>query len=197
MRLRRVSPTSHRRQKGPRGSVLLAFKGRRDHYFRQASRLFAAFQRVERRHMADFQYAQTQTGVRAGDMSVDVGLRKFMLGVYNKLMLGIALAGALAYAAGSWPPLTQIVFSEPMFSIIQWAPLVLIIGSGFMMRNPSPLATGILYWAIVTVIGLGLGVWVLIAQTNLDVSTRGGIEITTSFLTIGKAFFITASAFGA
>jgi uncharacterized protein len=39
--------------------------------------------------MADYQYVQSRTGVRAGDMAVDAGLRKFMLGVYNKLGLGI------------------------------------------------------------------------------------------------------------
>ena|SRR6185436_6599150 len=147
--------------------------------------------------MADFQYAQTQTGVRTGDMSVDVGLRKFMLGVYNKLMLGIALAGGLAYAAGSYEPLTQLVLIGPLSLVVQWGPIALLFGSMFFMRNPSPLATGILYWAIVTLIGLGLGVWVLIAQANLDVATRGGISVSTNFLTIGKAFFITASAFGA
>jgi FtsH-binding integral membrane protein len=44
--------------------------------------------------MADFQYAQARTGAQTGDMATDAGLRKFMLGVYNKLTLGILLAGA-------------------------------------------------------------------------------------------------------
>ena len=38
---------------------------------------------------------------RAMDMSTDAGLRAFMLGVYNKLALGIALSGIVAFAAGS------------------------------------------------------------------------------------------------
>ena len=37
--------------------------------------------------MADFQYAQARTGAQTGDMATDAGLRKFMLGVYNKLTL--------------------------------------------------------------------------------------------------------------
>ena len=40
----------------------------------------------------------------------------------------------------------------------------------FFMKNPSPLATGIMYWAIVTLMGLGLGIWVLMAEAlQLDI----------------------------
>jgi hypothetical protein len=75
--------------------------------------------------------------------------------------------------------------------------VVLLLGSAFLMRNPSPLASGILYWAIVTLMGLGLGVWVLMAETGTGMATRGGIGLTTTYITIAKAFLITASAFGA
>ncbi len=34
-------------------------------------------------------------------MAVDAGLRSFMLGVYNKLALGLVVAGALAYVTGN------------------------------------------------------------------------------------------------
>jgi FtsH-binding integral membrane protein len=46
-------------------------------------------------------------------MSKDAGLRKFMLGVYNKLALGIALAGVLAFVAGTVPAVTQLIFGTP------------------------------------------------------------------------------------
>lgn len=153
--------------------------------------------------MADFQYAQARTGVRTGDMSVDAGLRKFMLGVYNKLMLGIALAGVLAYVAGTVPEVTQLVFATPLYFVVQWGPIVLLLGSMFFMKNASPLATGILYWAIVTLLGLGLGIWVAGANAAsqgaaVDFTSRGGIAFSNlTYVTIGKAFLITASAFGA
>jgi FtsH-binding integral membrane protein len=152
--------------------------------------------------MADFQYAQAHTGAQTGDMATDAGLRKFMLGVYNKLALGILLAGALAYFGVTFEPLRQVVFGEPfgaspMFMVVQWGPVVLLLGSMFLMKNPSPLASGILYWAIVALMGLGLGVWVIMAETGTGFSTRGGIGMTTTYVTIAKAFLITASAFGA
>ncbi len=159
-------------------------------------------ERVEKQTMADFQFAQSRTGAQTGDMSLDAGLRKFMLGVYNKLALGILLAGVLAYAGVTVEPIRDFVFgnpfgSSPMFMVVQWGPIVLLLGSMFMMKNPSPLASGILYWAIVTLMGLGLGVWVMAAETGTGLSTRGGIGMATTYVTIAKAFLITASAFGA
>ncbi|HVY87562.1 MAG TPA: Bax inhibitor-1/YccA family protein [Hyphomonadaceae bacterium] len=145
--------------------------------------------------MADFQYAQARTGV--ADMSVDAGLRGFMLGVYNKLMLGIGLAAGLAFAAGTYEPLTQLIFGTPLLYVIMWGPVVLLLGSSFLMRNPSPLATGILYWSIVTMIGLSMGVYVLMANDSITSTSRGGIGLSLSYLTIAKAFLITASSFGA
>src|SRR5262245_61951602 len=147
--------------------------------------------------MADFQYAQARGGVAVGDTAKDAGLRKFMLGVYNKLMLGILLAGVLAFVAGTVDPVTQLVFGTPLLMVVQWGPVVLLLGSMFLMKNPSPLATGILYWAIVTLLGLGLGTWVMMAEGTVSGgATRGGIElINTTYTTIAKAFLITASAF--
>jgi uncharacterized protein len=146
--------------------------------------------------MADFQYAQARGGV-AVDQAKDAGLRKFMLGVYNKLMLGILLAGVLAYVAGTVEPVTQLVFGTPLLYVVQWGPIALLLGSMFFMKNPSHLATGIMYWTIVTLLGLGLGVWVVMAETGTGMASRGGIGFTTTYVTIAKAFLITASAFAA
>lgn len=157
----------------------------------------AANERVETDTMADFQYAQARTGAQTGDMSTDAGLRKFMLGVYNKLFLGILLAGALAYVAGTQEAVAQVVFTAPMLYVVQWGPVALLLGSMFFMRNPSPLGSGILYWSIVTLMGLGLGVWVLMAESGVSSATRGGIGLSLTYVTIAKAFLITASAFGA
>ena len=107
--------------------------------------------------MADFQYAQTRSGAQTGDMATDAGLRKFMLGVYNKLALGIALAGGLAFAT-LIPAVGNLVFGTPLYYVVQWGPIALMLGSMFFMKNPSPLATGIMYWAIVTMLGLRLGI---------------------------------------
>ena len=52
--------------------------------------------------MSDYQYTQAR-GIPAGraDMAVDAGLRAFMLGVYNKMAVGLLLSGCGATSAVS------------------------------------------------------------------------------------------------
>jgi FtsH-binding integral membrane protein len=142
--------------------------------------------------MSDYDRGFQRT-VRGGaaDMSVDVGLRGFMLGVYNKLALGLLLSAVLAYLTSQYEPVASLLYVVTpdgrlagftlLGTIIRFAPLVMILVSMFAMRNPSPRSAGVLYWAMVSTIGAGLGVWLLL------------YNITTVFMT----FLITASAFGA
>eukprot|EP00903_Cladosiphon_okamuranus_P002786 g2784.t1 len=123
---------------------------------------------------------------RTMDASTNVGLRNFMLGVYNKLALGIAVSGIVAYIAGSVAPISMAVYSAPMVYVVMFAPVALILGSMFMMKNPSPTGSAILYWGIVVALGLSMGVYFLMA--NLGV---GGM---THFV-ITKAFLATAATF--
>src|SRR5947209_15183512 len=98
--------------------------------------------------MSDFNrgYARTVTADRA-DMSVDAGLRSFMLGVYNKMALGLILSAALAFLTADYAPVTQLLYiTRPdgalvgftaLGTIIRFVPLVILIGAMFM-KNTSP-----------------------------------------------------------
>ncbi|MEO1324216.1 MAG: Bax inhibitor-1/YccA family protein [Pseudomonadota bacterium] len=123
---------------------------------------------------------------RTMDASTNVGLRNFMLGVYNKLALGIAVSGIVAYIAGSVAPISMAVYSAPMVYVVMFAPVALILGSMFMMKNPSPTGSAILYWSIVVALGLSMGVYFLMANLGM-----GGM---THFV-ITKAFLATAATF--
>jgi uncharacterized protein len=149
--------------------------------------------------MNDFNRTFGGIDARSADTSVNQGLRTFMLGVYQKLALGIAVAGAIAYVVGSGlvPPLTQTLLSAPLIYVFQFGPLVLILGSAFLMKRPSPLATGLVYWAIVGMLGVCLSIWVLMATAGTGFETRTGRTLSPTFLTMTKAFLLTASAFGA
>lgn len=129
------------------------------------------------------------------DMSVDAGLRSFMLGVYNKMALGLLISAAIAYAVGTFAPLTQLVFGTPLLFVVQWGPLALLLGSAFLMRNPSPMSSALLYWTIVGLIGASLSFWVIIATSGQAVQSVGGRSIQVDFGTIAQAFLITASSF--
>ncbi len=136
--------------------------------------------------MSDFRQ-DTAVGGRA-DTAMDAGLRSFMLGVYNKLALGLAVAGGLAWTVGHVAAVQQLFYTTgpagefamtPLGMGIQFAPLVLIFGSMFLMKRPSPVMTNLLYWAVVTTMGASLG-WIFLAYTGSSVAST---------------FFITAAAF--
>ena len=61
--------------------------------------------------MSDFNNGYARPLPQTADMSVDAGLRSFMLGVYNKLALGLVVAGVLAYVTGNVPAVQQLLFA--------------------------------------------------------------------------------------
>jgi FtsH-binding integral membrane protein len=141
--------------------------------------------------MSDFNrgYARPIPADRA-DMSVDAGLRAFMLGVYNKVALGLLVSAVLAFLTSAYPPVRDALYLTTADgrlagftlagNIIRFAPLVMMLIAMFAMKNPTAQSSGALYWGIVSTIGAGLGVW-LLAYTGASVAST---------------FLITAAAFG-
>lgn len=134
--------------------------------------------------MSNYQYSQNP-GAGAADMSVDAGLRSFMLGIYNKMALGLIISAVLAMAVGTQEPLTNLVLKTPLYYVVAFGPLAILFGSSFMMKNPSPTGTAVVYWSVVALLGMGMGALVY---------RYAGIP--DGFTTVGKAFFVTAAAFG-
>jgi FtsH-binding integral membrane protein len=146
--------------------------------------------------MSDYHAQGRSVPIGREEMAIDPGLRRFMLGVYMKMGLGLAWSAALAYVIGTVAPVTQFVLSPPVVYIVQFGPLVLLLGSNFFMRNASPAASGALFWAVVTLMGAGLSYWVLIATHAVAVQTAGGQTLNVTFESMAKAFFTTTIAFG-
>ncbi len=121
------------------------------------------------------------------DMSVDAGLRAFMLGVYSKLCLGLLLAAVLAWVVGNVPEVTRLFFQDnggriglsPLGMAVQWAPLVILLISAFTMRSPTARGASILYWLVVSLFGMSLGfIFLVYAQ----------VSIATTFVATAGAF---------
>jgi FtsH-binding integral membrane protein len=140
------------------------------------------------------QFNRTAYDARSLDMSVDAGLRSFMLGVYNKMGLGLLVTAAVAYLVGTVAPVTALVYNTPLLFVVQFGPIALLFGSMFFMRNPSPTGASLLYWAVVVLIGAGLSVWVVIAQSQTGAQITGA-TVSVTFSTIAQAFVITSAAF--
>jgi len=141
--------------------------------------------------MSDFNRAHARSiPADRADMSVDAGLRAFMLGVYNKVALGLVLSAALAFVTGQYPPVRDLMYTVTpdgrlagmtiLGMIVAFAPLAVMLFGAFALKNATPKSSGMLYWTIVALIGAGMGVLTL-------VYTGGSIAST---------FLITATAFG-
>ncbi|CAN5128170.1 Bax inhibitor-1/YccA family protein [soil metagenome] len=145
--------------------------------------------------MSDFRNGFTNTAPATADMSVDAGLRSFMLGVYTKVALGLVISAALAWVTGSFEPVKDLLYVTQVFPdgvarltgytilgmIVAFSPLVILLGSNFVMKNPTSGGASALYWVIVALIGASMGSVVLVYTGTSVVST----------------FLITAAAFGA
>jgi FtsH-binding integral membrane protein len=138
--------------------------------------------------MSDFNRGLSGSTPVVTDMGVDAGLRSFMLGVYNKVGLGLVLSGAIAYVTGTVPAVQQYLFTVDatgrigytlLGMIVAFAPLAILLLQMFMRRT-SPRAAAATYWAIVSLIGASFGLLFLVYS---DVS-------------IFETFLVTAAAFG-
>jgi FtsH-binding integral membrane protein len=136
--------------------------------------------------MSDYHFQTRSIPAGRADMAVDAGLRAFMLGVYNKMGLGLLLSAVLAYVSATVAPVTQLVFGTPLVWVVMFGPLAILLISSFAMRNPSPAAANLVYWTVVSLIGTGLGAILLYYARVPD-----------GILTVAKAFLVTAAAFGA
>ncbi|MDZ4113263.1 MAG: Bax inhibitor-1/YccA family protein [Brevundimonas sp.] len=124
------------------------------------------------------------------DMAVDAGLRGFMLGVYNKMGVGLMVSAGLAWATASVTPVRDALFVvsdgrltgyTPLGMILAFAPLVVLLGSAFLVRSASPRMVSLLYWSVVALIGASLG----------------AVALRYTGQSLASTFLITAAAFGA
>jgi len=113
----------------------------------------------------------------------DPGLRRYMLGVYNKVGLGLALAAGVAYLTATVPWLRDAMFTtveQPngaprtwlslVGSLVAFAPVLLLLAaSGRVLSSPTPARTGALYWSVVALVGASLGV-LFLSFTGLSIA---------------------------
>ena len=129
---------------------------------------------------------------------IDVGLRTFMLGVYNNMTLGLAVSALVALGVNMLAvadnaaetvarmggvPLTQFgatLYTTPLMWIVALAPLAFIFFFSFRMDRMSAATARTTFLAFAAVMGASLST-LLIRYTGASVV---------------QVFFITAAAFG-
>ncbi len=142
--------------------------------------------------MADFESQTLQGRADAKSQSIprDPGLRNFLLGIYQKMALGLVITGAMAWAVAHSPVLIGLLYQQSADGRISYtllglcfafAPLVLSLASNVFMRNLNVAMMALFYWIFVAVMGVSLA--------SIFLMYTGG--------SLASTFFITAGAFGA
>jgi FtsH-binding integral membrane protein len=135
---------------------------------------------------------------RAGRAEIDQGLRAYMLGVYNNMVIGLALTGLVALGvnmlavAGDHSqavaqmgriPLTAFgaaIYGSPLRYIVMLAPLAFVLFFSFRINQMSASSARTLFFAFAATMGLSLSS-ILLVYTGTSVA---------------RAFFVTSAAFG-
>jgi uncharacterized protein len=117
-------------------------------------------------------------GMRAID--VDVGLRRYMLRVYNFMAAGLGVTGLVAYSAVATGFYQQIA-GTPLIWLVMLAPLGAVLFLSFGIERMSAGAAQATFWTYAALMGLSLaGIFLLFTGTS-----------------IARVFFITAGTFAA
>jgi len=113
----------------------------------------------------------------------DVGLRSYMLSVYNYMASGILLTGIVAMLFA--PYARDALFNQagtgmnPLGWIVTLAPLGFVMAMSFGLNRMSTSTLQILYWAFATVMGLSMST-IFLAYT--------GVSIAQTFFAVSAGF---------
>jgi hypothetical protein len=139
--------------------------------------------------------AATQTVPSAGvdAARLDVGLRKYMLGVYNYMASGLLLSGIVALLVASSPAISELFYQRVVTPrgvataptmlgmVAMLSPLAIILVMMFGVNRMSKTTAQAVYWGFTALMGISLAN-IFLVYTGASVS---------------RVFFITAGTFAA
>jgi uncharacterized protein len=117
---------------------------------------------------------------QAGTLEIDVGLRNYMLGVYNYMASGLALTGIVALMLSSSPQAMEAIFGTPLKWVIMFAPFGLVLFLGARLESMQASTAKAVFWLYAGLMGASLSSIFLIYTGE----------------SVVRVFFITSAAFG-
>lgn len=89
--------------------------------------------------------------------SIDLGLRAYMVSVYNNMGIGMLISGAVAWLVGTNAAIAQLVFGGPQAYLFAFAPLIAVLALSFGIERLSPPVARLAFWAFSGLMGISLG----------------------------------------
>ncbi|MCH8154302.1 MAG: Bax inhibitor-1/YccA family protein [Proteobacteria bacterium] len=111
--------------------------------------------------------------------AVDVGLRAYMLRVYNYMCVALALTGAVAFFVSTNETLLYAIYGTPLKWVVFLAPLGMVFFLAARIHKMSAGTAQTMFWVFAGLVGLSLA----------------SIFIVYTGASIARVFFITAGAF--
>jgi hypothetical protein len=125
-------------------------------------------------------YSSNETLTATQAPSYDIGLRNFMLQVYNYMTVALALSGATALGVYMIPELSAAIWGTGLKWVVVFLPLVLSFGFAFLFDKMSLQMAKIALLVFAVAMGLSLSSIFLIYKMG----------------SIAQVFFISAATFG-
>ncbi len=113
------------------------------------------------------------------EAAIDVGLRHYMLRVYNFMASGLALTGVVALLVASNPAALQAIYGTPLKWVVMFAPLVLVLVMSARLDRMQASTAQALFWVFSALMGASLA-FIFAVYTPVS---------------IVRVFFITGAAF--
>ena len=117
----------------------------------------------------------------ATQQQVDVGLRNYMLKVYNYMGSALALSGVVAFFVATNQSLQQVIFGTGLMWVFVLAPLGLVFFLSAKIQTMKASTAQTVFWVFAGMMGISLST-ILLQYTGASVA---------------RVFFITAGTFGA
>lgn len=119
------------------------------------------------------------SAAQADAAQIDVGLRQYMLSVYNYMASALALTGIVAWVIASVPALTAVAVHSPLKWVFMLAPIGLVFFLGARIDSMRASTASTLFWVYAGLMGASLA----------------SVFLVFTGASVARVFFITAAAF--
>ncbi len=86
----------------------------------------------------------------------DAGLRRYMLGIYRNMGLGLALTGLVSMGVASSPPLVALIFGTPLKWVAMLAPLAFVFFFSFRIERMTAATARTTFFVFAAVMGVSM-----------------------------------------
>lgn len=123
---------------------------------------------------------------RSVSSDIDLGLRAYMMKVYNIMAAGLGISGLVAYFASTYEPLMRLIFQTHLMWFIMLAPFIMVMCLSSMISRLSPGGALALFVAYAATMGLSVSSIFLIYTHNSVLS----------IFAVSAALFLSMSLYG-